>query len=894
MAGDRQIATPSAQNPVRATRWLRRGGIGAVLLGLMLGGLWLARLPLASALLSPLGAHLAGITLDAQVTALGPTQAQLARLSIGPDARLTVRRITLDYSLGDLLTGRLAGLSVDGLSARVDYDADGRITVAGLPDDWFAKQPPQAPSDKPPPTLPARIAITDLSLRATSPAGASTLTGDIVLDMPQAGDMPRAGGLIPRQAVFDLATQDGSARVDLTLSATDEHIQVMGSAEIDLARWAGFLAGVAGGTGRIAAKVDMRGAGMGVGDGQTPHALLALLDGTARLSPSGVTISLTDGSAISLADRAIDIAVAKGSGTLTLPQGFQASLPAPPAGVRALTSTTLPAMATAPITLSLAPGSAVALIPNGPGWQLASTAPMRLKAGPMAASLQPRMHLDKAGRLREITLAQGAQLRLAPSDLANGLSLRRPASLVAVAPVQIVIPPITPATPTITPATPTITGAIAVDDLALTLPDGTLADFYLPRITGDWQDGRGHVSIRQAAAHLPDQDITATLVTGDLTSVAGGAFAFDFRLPEIVRHGARLLGGQTRFAGDLKPDGADGWTLEAVLGNVDGKIETALQVTLPAQGAASLRFDTGTIRYQPDGLQPGAMSSLIDGLFEDVSGTLRLSGDIVQKEAAPDGVVTITLDALTFGSGIAKIRDLSGTIAFDAARLPATRATQTLTSKIAVAGIPAARMTLRFAIDEAARLSIERLAIEAFGGALSLENALYDPLANQFQGALRLTHIDLADAFASLRVEGLDGSGIIDGEIPLTLRQGPDGASALTVSAGQLAARDKGLLAIDHPALERYLSGQHQAVDLMVQALSDFRYENLQASLDIQPNGQGALALKVLGHNPAVLGGQVFDLNVTIETDFGKLFKTLEEALGVTDTLLERMARQVR
>ena len=200
-------------------------------------------------------------------------------------------------------------------------------------------------------------------------------------------------------------------------------------------------------------------------------------------------------------------------------------------------------------------------------------------------------------------------------------------------------------------------------------------------------------------------------------------------------------------------------------------------------------------------------------------------------------------------------------------------------------------MDLTFALDERARLLIERLTVATLGGTLALEAATYDPTTDRFEGEVAVSDVRLADALAALELDGVGGSGMIDGRIPLrlTLSEGADGGG-IVVTEGRLAAEGPGRLSIDNPALAQMLSGRNEAVSLVVEALRDFRYEELSAGLTIGEDGKGDLALHLLGHNPAVLDGQAFDLNVTIESDFGKLFRTVRDAFGVTDTLLERLA----
>ena len=57
----------------------------------------------------------------------------------------------------------------------------------------------------------------------------------------------------------------------------------------------------------------------------------------------------------------------------------------------------------------------------------------------------------------------------------------------------------------------------------------------------------------------------------------------------------------------------------------------------------------------------------------------------------------------------------------------------------------------------------------------------------------------------------------------------------------------------------------------MLQALEDFSYEQLGVDIDKTLAGNARVTLRTLGHNPAVLRGRKFQINVNLETNLDRL-----------------------
>lgn len=77
----------------------------------------------------------------------------------------------------------------------------------------------------------------------------------------------------------------------------------------------------------------------------------------------------------------------------------------------------------------------------------------------------------------------------------------------------------------------------------------------------------------------------------------------------------------------------------------------------------------------------------------------------------------------------------------------------------------------------------------------------------------------------------------------------------------------------------------------MLQALEDFRYERLTLDIDKAADGEARLLLSTQGHNPAVLEGHPFALNITLSGNADRLLATVLEAYSVSDRALQGLLR---
>ena len=179
------------------------------------------------------------------------------------------------------------------------------------------------------------------------------------------------------------------------------------------------------------------------------------------------------------------------------------------------------------------------------------------------------------------------------------------------------------------------------------------------------------------------------------------------------------------------------------------------------------------------------------------------------------------------------------------------------------------------------KLLVEQARAELFGGAFETTAAEIDINTGATRLDLRVVDIDLKSAFMVLNLEQLQGSGHIAGRLPLRFESGH-----LAVDAGHLEATGAGTVQIGASTVTDQLKSYGHDVDLAFRALSDFHYQHLRIDANKALPGTGKALFHLEGDNPAVMNGQPFVFNISLETDFDYLAKLLLELSGTTNSAL--------
>lgn len=398
-------------------------------------------------------------------------------------------------------------------------------------------------------------------------------------------------------------------------------------------------------------------------------------------------------------------------------------------------------------------------------------------------------------------------------------------------------------------------------------------------------DGGVRLTVGQAAVMLEDLPWTAQEIDGELVwqpeqvtaQLAVGRLASRQQPAPVPPLGLALTGTMAGprldFALHAETIGKATARLEAI-GHHDRSTNS---------GSATLSL--GPILFHAGSLQPGDLLPALGGMAKDVEGSVAVTGSLRWRGAALSPDLTLRLQELAFAAQGAQLRDLKGDIKVSGLWPPVTPPGQVLTATIEGPGLPPAGLRVTGQLAAGPILRLERVALDVAGGEITTAPFAIDPAAPEVDTALQVDHVDLAEITRLLSIDGLSGTGRLDGLIPVDVKGGQ-----ITVSGGKLAAREPGVLSYRPGALPPEIATAGDSVDLALKALGDFHYDALSLELDKGAGGEGVVRLRLQGRNPAVMSGQAFNFNIRIESNFDRLADYALLSLRSAQDLLRRAA----
>lgn len=380
-------------------------------------------------------------------------------------------------------------------------------------------------------------------------------------------------------------------------------------------------------------------------------------------------------------------------------------------------------------------------------------------------------------------------------------------------------------------------------DGRLWLPDGVAVSLEDLRLTaGDDERSQTLAVTRLAIARESQEIALGGLAASIATDGAGpGDSTIRFTIAELSHAVPAPILAPLAVEGTVTREGK-AWRLTATASSTASRsARGAATMKFPVIGSydptkktAAWRISLPATTFAPGILQPGEIApplAVLDNVVGRVEGHLGLRWH--DGVWAPEG--GLRLDRFGFETGGVAIEDLSGrlVVAGDASQ-PVIRLYET-------------RVTLA-------------------GGALAVDDATLRPLAETNRLVLQARGLDLGRLLAILDIDGVSGEGQIAGRIPLVLSGG-----SVAIEAGKLEAQGAGVLRIASRETAAALAQGGADTDLLLQALADFHYERLGLSIDKPLSGESRLTLNTFGHNPAVLDGHPFQVNVTVTTNLDKI-----------------------
>lgn len=367
----------------------------------------------------------------------------------------------------------------------------------------------------------------------------------------------------------------------------------------------------------------------------------------------------------------------------------------------------------------------------------------------------------------------------------------------------------------------------------------------------------------------PAYQAEASLVEG--TIEGGGGAPWTFKLRGDVKHTATpplVVPLGVTLAGSAAPDAiAATGTLRGASGAL------ALDITArhdPALGAGFAEVRLHPLVFAAGVRAPAQVFPALAGEVEDAAGSVEAKARLAWTAAAPpDGRAEIALRGVDVTAAGVSARAVNGVIALDGLNPPSLPPGQTLAIGLLDVGVPLVNGTVVFGLSRERVLAVERATWDWAGGTIFAEPFEADLDEDAWRATLAARGLDLAQILAIAEVDGLAGTGTLDGRLPLRL-----GFATVAVEDGLLAATGPGTLRYAPAPGADVLDTGQAGTDLLLDALANFNYDELTMRIDGAAGGETAIGLRLVGRNPDLYDGYPVALNVNLS--------------GALDTLLRR------
>lgn len=180
----------------------------------------------------------------------------------------------------------------------------------------------------------------------------------------------------------------------------------------------------------------------------------------------------------------------------------------------------------------------------------------------------------------------------------------------------------------------------------------------------------------------------------------------------------------------------------------------------------------------------------------------------------------------------------------------------------------------------------QRVQTHLLNGSLWLEAQQLD-LQQAQTLPLHIQGLELQELLKVYPAEGLSGNAIIDGQLPIHIKDGE-----LYIEAGQLQARQPGVLQFQSEKIHA-LGQSNPAMRLVADALEDFHFNLLSSGLIYDQSGKLLLNIRLEGQNPDIEKGRPIHLNINLEEDIPALLASIQLSGQVSEIIQKRIRERL-
>lgn len=230
----------------------------------------------------------------------------------------------------------------------------------------------------------------------------------------------------------------------------------------------------------------------------------------------------------------------------------------------------------------------------------------------------------------------------------------------------------------------------------------------------------------------------------------------------------------------------------------------------------------------------------------------------------------------------------SGEMVIHASGFPMVSAELLFETHLLDVGVPLSGMEANLALgydSDNGQLSVQgrKLKFDLFGGQVSTSELNYRYPQGSGAAVLTLQSLQLAELLA-LQQQDLNATGLLSGSVPVQFTDGN-----MSVESAQIAAESPGgFIQYEAEASVLELAKSNAGVEVVLEAMKNFQYHALQATVDYAADGKMLAKTSLKGANPNYQGGREVHLNLNLEENILVLLKSLRLGSDIAEQISEK------
>jgi hypothetical protein len=305
----------------------------------------------------------------------------------------------------------------------------------------------------------------------------------------------------------------------------------------------------------------------------------------------------------------------------------------------------------------------------------------------------------------------------------------------------------------------------------------------------------------------------------------------------------------------------------------------------PTAPSARAAFHLHPIVLEEGGLQPAAIFPFLAGQIEGARGSVEAAGTASWDGVASNAEIDLALREIGFATAAAEVSGVNGVIEIGGPFPPSTPPGQLLSIALLEIGLPLTDGLIEFQLRPDGLLELREAEWQWAGGTVRTAGVL-DPGADAQELVLEVDGVDLGELLYLVDLEGLEGTGALEGEIPI-FRSG----ETVEVREGELRSTPEGGQIRYRPASADALADQGYGIELLLGALDDFHYDVLEIIVDGDAVGEVDVGVQLGGFNPNYQRGRRVEPNLNVEARLADLLRAGLAAYRVPEAIAKRLEK---